>query len=100
MARNKFTCSGERGRSVTCKGKKFNELNSIIEFESGNPTSGEFIELFSNLVKNGHAWSLQGNYGRTAQGLISRGILDKKGKINKKKITELGINLDTHIYDE
>lgn len=41
------------------------------------------LELFSELIKTGMAWSLQGSYGRMAVSLIEAGYLDKKGKILK-----------------
>jgi len=34
-------------------------------------------------VKNGHAWSLQGTYGRMAHQLIEAGYLDKQGNITR-----------------
>jgi hypothetical protein len=41
------------------------------------------VELFSELIKNGMAWTLQGNYGRTAKALIDAGYLNKEGDILK-----------------
>ena len=39
------------------------------------------VELFSELIKSGLAWSLQGCYGRTAMALISAKVISKKGEI-------------------
>lgn len=61
------------------------ELDLIIEYEQGNISKDNFLKLFSMLIKNGHAWILQGHYGRTANNLIKNGIIDKQGKINKPK---------------
>jgi len=59
------------------------EVDLIIEYESGEQTTEQTLELFSMLVKNGHAWTLQGHYGRTASALIEAGYIDKKGNILK-----------------
>jgi len=56
-------------------------INKIIAYESGELNERETIELFSELVKNGMAWSLQGHYGRTAASLIEAGILTRNGEI-------------------
>ena len=42
------------------------------------------MKLFSELIRNGHAWSLQGSYGRTAKALIEAGWLDQEGNILKE----------------
>jgi len=57
-------------------------IDKIIAFESGELEGKNIIELFSELIKNGQAWSLQGSYGRTAQGLIDKEIIDKEGIID------------------
>jgi len=61
----------------------------IIAYESGELSDEETVELFSMLVKSGMAWSLQGSYGRTAQGLIDAGFLDETGEIDYDRVTEL-----------
>lgn len=55
-------------------------VGSIIEYESGELEGKEILELFAELVRTGQAWSLQGHYGRTARGLIDRGLLKRKGQ--------------------
>ena len=57
-------------------------VNLIIAFESGEMTTEEQIELFARLIKSGMAWTLQGNYGRTARHLIDAGVIDRDGEIN------------------
>jgi hypothetical protein len=57
------------------------EIDLIISYESGELSNEKTLELFSMLVKNGHAWSLQGSYGRTAHNLIENGYLDNQGNI-------------------
>ncbi len=59
-----------------------NLTNSIIAYECGELNEMECIELFSQLVANGMAWSLQGHYGRTASRLIEVGVLSKDGSID------------------
>ena len=65
-----------------------NLIKQIIEYENGEGTQEEAIQLFSELIKNGQAWSLQGHYGRTAQSLIDRDIISSDGTINWDKINE------------
>ena len=50
----------------------------FIEAESKE----EVIEAWQHLVDTGLAWSLQGQFGRTAMGLIEQGII----KDNKQDI--------------
>jgi hypothetical protein len=55
--------------------------DKIIAYENGELDESEEIELFSMLIKNGMAWTLQGHYGRVAISYIEAGILDKEGNI-------------------
>lgn len=48
-------------------------IDKIIAYESGELSDKETIALFQELIDNGQAWTLQGHYGRTAQGLIDAG---------------------------
>lgn len=57
--------------------------DKIIAYESGKLTSNEILELFSELVKNGIAWTMQGSYERIAQALIENEYLSKNGDILK-----------------
>lgn len=54
---------------------KFDLTSRIIEFETGEANEEQVIELFQYLVDTGLAWSLQGSYGRTAEALISAGLV-------------------------
>lgn len=56
-------------------------LDKIIAFEGGEMDDIELIDFFSELVKNGMAWTLQGMYGRTAMSLIEQGYISRNGEI-------------------
>ena len=56
-------------------------IDQIMDYESGELNDKEIIEMFSDMVKSGNAWSLQGHYGRTAEVFIFNEILDKQGNI-------------------
>ena len=58
------------------KQKQYDEVGAIIAYEQGELSEEGTIELFQNLVNNGHAWSLQGSYGRTAKALIDAGVVN------------------------
>jgi hypothetical protein len=68
-----------------------NLLKFIMDFESGNINLEATAELFSYLVQTGQAWTLQGTYGRTAMDLINAGIINRNGRINRKKLQEMGL---------
>ena len=59
----------------------------IIDFEGGEISQDNFLNLFSDLIKSGMCWNLQGFYGRTATNLIENNIIDKKGIIHKENIS-------------
>lgn len=75
--------------------KKFDEVAAIMEYEGGNPSQREVLELFSHLIKNGHAWTLQGMYGRQAARFIEAGIIDRQGNINWQNVE----NADEGYYE-
>ena len=54
-------------------------INRIIDYESGLLDEEETLELFTDLIKTGLAWKLQGHYGRTASSLIRSGVIDMEG---------------------
>jgi hypothetical protein len=58
-------------------------IDRMMEFESGMLNDAEIIEMFSDLIKSGASWSLQGHYGRAASAFIEGGWLDKEGNILK-----------------
>lgn len=59
-----------------------NLVDKIIQYEDGQMTEEQMVGLFSDLVKSGMAWTLQGCYGRMASSLIDQGILDEHGNID------------------
>ena len=64
-------------------------VDKIIAFESGKLNNEGILELFAELIKTGQAWQLQGCYGRTAQALIDKGLIDNNGVINWELYQEL-----------
>ena len=60
---------------------KFNLVGALTDYEQGEMTMEQVLELFSHLVKTGLAWQLQGHYGRVAAGLIDAGWFDADGNI-------------------
>jgi hypothetical protein len=59
-------------------------LDQMMEYESGELSDKETLEMFSTLVKDNLMYSLQGHYGRTASALIQDGWLDSDGNILKE----------------
>lgn len=57
---------------------KFDEVDFLIAHEGGTTTQEEDIEGFQHLVDSGHAWTLQGYYGRTARSMIEAGLIHAK----------------------
>jgi hypothetical protein len=68
-----------------------NTIDYIIDYEMGNLSDEETINLFSKLIKNGMAWNLQGHYGRTATSLIDSEYISRDGKINWDLIEQIEI---------
>lgn len=64
-------------------------VDKLIAYESGTLEGKQTLELFAELIRDGKAWSLQGNYGRTATSLIDKGLISKEGIINWDKFDEL-----------
>jgi hypothetical protein len=56
----------------------------MMAWEGGKMTAEEYLHLFSALIENGQAWTLQGMYGREATSLIDAGLITKTGKITKE----------------
>lgn len=56
-------------------------VDLIIEYESGEGSQRNMLRLFSDLIASGAVWSLQGHYGRAAQGLIEVGAIARDGTI-------------------
>ena len=51
--------------------------DKIIAYECGEMNEAEMLELFTELVSNGMAWTLQGHYERTASALIDAGYISE-----------------------
>ena len=56
-------------------------VDKIIAHEQGELDGQQEKELFSKLIKNGMAWTLQGHYGRIATVYIEDEILNRQGDI-------------------
>jgi hypothetical protein len=56
-------------------------LDQIIDYECGMLNDQEALQMFSDMIKTGMVWSLQGHYGRTASYLMENGWLDENGNI-------------------
>lgn len=64
-------------------------IDRILNYEHGNLDLEETLQLFADLVKTGHAWTLQGSYGRTAHDLIESGLITEDGEVNYERLDEL-----------
>jgi hypothetical protein len=64
-------------------------INDILAYENSELDAVDTVRLFSELIKSGEAWKLQGHYGRTASMMIQDGVLDNKGGINHDRLDEL-----------
>lgn len=63
---------------------KYDLKNRIIDYEMGHLDDAKTLRLFSEIIKNGMVWSLQGHYGRTASALIEDGWIERDGTITEK----------------
>ena len=68
-------------------------VDRIIAFEQGELSDADCVYLFSDLIRTGKAWSLQGMYGRIASSLIERGIVMVNGDIDEMAAIECGIEM-------
>jgi len=66
--------------------KKEDIVGLIISYEGGELSDSDTLKLFSELIRTGQAWKLQGHYGRTASALIDSGFISKDGKILRRGI--------------
>lgn len=71
--------------------KKKDIIDYIMDYEMGNMSDLDTLKMFSELIKNGMAWNLQGHYGRTAQTLIDNEYLLANGDFNEGKLEDIGI---------
>ena len=65
------------------KPKPYDLVGGIMDYEAGELSVDGVLALFSHLIETGKAWPLQGSYGRAAETLITKGYLDRTGKILK-----------------
>ena len=71
--------------------KKKDIIDYIMDYEMDQLDDLTTLKLFSKLIKNGMAWSLQGHYGRTANKLIESEYLLANGDINEGKLEDIGV---------
>lgn len=50
-------------------------LGQMIEWENGELSEEDTIDLFQRLLNSGIVWELQGMYGRYAMGLMDQGLI-------------------------
>lgn len=50
-------------------------VDKLIDYEQGNLTPEQDVELIQHLVDTGEVWHLQGHYGRLARFWIDNGIV-------------------------
>jgi hypothetical protein len=92
-----FTIKEEKKRGVKSSIRKGDDetvtagnlVDYITRYEEGTISREDYLRLFSYLIRTGQAWGFQGSiYGRPVHDLIESGVIDKKGKINWKKVEE------------
>ena len=71
--------------------KKKDYVIEIMNYEQGELSDLDTLKLFSKLIKNGMAWSLQGHYGRNANHLINEQYLLENGDLNNEMLLDIGI---------
>tara|TARA_X000001388_G_scaffold36282_1_gene25659 strand:+ start:905 stop:1129 length:225 start_codon:yes stop_codon:yes gene_type:complete len=71
--------------------KKKDIIDYIMDYEMDQLDDFNTLKLFSELIKNGMAWTLQGHYGRTANKLIESEYLLANGDINEGKLEDIGL---------
>jgi hypothetical protein len=59
----------------------FRNMQVLFDYEDGKLDEIQSLLLFSELLKSGLVWQLQGHYGRTAKALIEGGFLQFDGTI-------------------
>lgn len=50
-------------------------VDQLAEYESGEMSDDDTINLFQDLVNTGLAWQLQGSYGRQAAAMLEAGMI-------------------------
>jgi len=59
---------------------KYDYVGAIMDYEDGNLDEADALRLFQFLVDTGMVGKLQGNYGRTADSLIERKLIEPANK--------------------
>lgn len=65
------------------------QVSLIMAYEQGELDAEGTVELFSQLIKSGLCWQLQGHYGRAAHQLIESGVLSLHGEIDHELLANL-----------
>jgi hypothetical protein len=65
-----------------------NFTSDIAAYEAGELDEDQVLDLFQRLVDTGLAWQLQSSYGRTAQAMITAGLIALPEEIELDPETE------------
>lgn len=63
------------GARIIAEQRPFDLVGAVIDFENGDMSEDDIIDLFQYLVDTGLAWKLQGSYGRMAAQLIENEVI-------------------------
>lgn len=70
------------------------DYTALFEYESGDLSAEDTMDLFADLVRTGAAWKLQGHYGRTATQMIEQGYITADGEVNQEAVNAMLENLE------
>ena len=62
----------------------FPTVDRIMDYENGELSFDETLNLFQDLVDTGLAWSLQGSYGREAVQFLRQGLIHARTPIARQ----------------
>ncbi len=65
-------------------------VDQLMAYEDGSLGAEDTLRLFSDLVRTGLAWKLQGHYGRAAALLIDAGYIDRDGALDAELLDTVG----------
>lgn len=63
--------------------EKYDVVGAIMDFENGEQSARETVELFSHLIQTGTIAGLQGAYHRTAAEMVEMGWLTPEGTVTE-----------------